>query len=308
MRSSGLRSPMSPLGLPRQALRGLSPDGRAGRTLARLSGPWVRESDRLTYLALAELVRRHSPGDVPVPSPQQPLTRFECRVFSQNGEDGVLAELLHRLGSGGEWFVEFGIESGAQGNCVFLADVMGWSGLFLEPQENVFGELQRRFSANPAVRTLQAFVRPDNVEDLFAQAGVPTEPDVLSIDVDGNDYWIWQAITNYSPRIVVIEYNAHWPLLARWVQPYDPERAWQGTDNYGASLGALRSLGEEKGYKLVHTELTGINAFFVRADIAAVLPAPEVVPLRAPNHFLTGGSHSAHPAPAPPIVDLDAAS
>ena len=137
---------------------------------------------------------------------------------------------------------------------------------------------------------------------------MPTEPDVLSVDVDGNDYWIWQALRTYSPRIVVIEYNAQWPLLGRWVQPYDPERVWQGTDNYGASLGALRSLGEEKGYRFVHTELTGNNAFFVRADLEAVLPAPEVVPVRAPNHFLSGASHAAHPEPAPPIIDLDAAT
>jgi hypothetical protein len=136
---------------------------------------------------------------------------------------------------------------------------------------------------------------------------VPTEPDVLSIDVDGNDYSIWQALTTYSPRIVVIEYNARWPLLERWVQPYDPERVWQGTDNYGASLGALRSLGEEKGYHFVHTELTGNNAFFIRADLEAVLPRPEVVPLRAPNHFLSGSDHPPHPEPAPVIIDLDAA-
>jgi hypothetical protein len=135
---------------------------------------------------------------------------------------------------------------------------------------------------------------------------VPVELDVLSIDVDGNDYWIWRALMAYSPRIVVIEYNAHWPADVRWVQPYDPERTWQGTDNFGASLGALRSLGTEKGYRLVHTELTGTNAFFVRSDLAAVMPAPEVVPVRAPNYFLSGGGHPAHAVPAPAVVDLDA--
>ncbi len=263
------------------------------------------DSDRLIYIALDELIRRHASRSSR-PSPQEPLTRYEHRVFSQNGEDGVLAELLHRVGVVSRWFVEFGIESGIQGNCVFLADVMGWSGLFLEPNEDASNELRRRYAAIPAVRTQRAFVRPDNIEELLSQAGVPTEPDVLSIDVDGNDYWIWQALNAYTPRIVVIEYNSQWPLNARWVQPYDPERQWQGTDNYGASLGALRALGEDKGYRLVHTELTGVNAFFVRADLQAVLPASEIVPLRAPNFYLTGASHPAHPAPAPQIVDLDA--
>jgi hypothetical protein len=184
--------------------------------------------------------------------------------------------------------------------------VMGWSGLFMEPNPDACGELSRKYAANSKVHATCALVRPDNVEQLFTEAAVPTEPDVLSIDVDGNDYWIWQALTSYSPRIVVIEYNAQWPPLGRLVQPYDPDRVWQGTDNYGASLGALRSLGEEKGYRFVHTELTGNNAFFVRADLQAVLPMPEVVPLRAANHFLGGSSHPAHPDPAPPVIDLDA--
>jgi hypothetical protein len=264
-------------------------------------------SDRTIYLALDQLVHRHAQPSIVARSPHEPLTRYEYRVFSQNGEDGVLAELLGRVGVASRWFVEFGIETGVEGNCVFLADVLGWSGLFMEPDPDACRELSRKYAANQAVHTTCALVRPDNVEQLFIQAGVPAEPDVLSIDVDGNDYWIWQAITRYSPRVVVIEYNPQWPPLGRLVQPYDPERVWHGTDNYGASLGALRSLGEEKGYQLVHTELTGNNAFFVRADLEAVLPTPEAIPLRAANHFLAGSSHPAHPEPTPRIIDLDAA-
>jgi hypothetical protein len=263
-------------------------------------------SDRTAYIALEELVRRHTLGSDLILSPREPLTRYEYRCFSQNGEDGVLAELLRRVGVASRSFVEFGIQSGVEGNCVFLADVLGWPGLFIESHGDAFNELRRKYAANPAVEAQRALVSPENVEQLFAQAGVPTEPDVLSIDVDGNDYWIWRALSKYSPRIVVIEYNAQWPLEARWVQPYDPQRGWEGTDNYGASLGALRTLGEEKGYRLVHTELTGNNAFFVRADLDAALPDIDVVPLRAPNHFLQGGSHPAHPEPAPAITDLDA--
>ena len=94
----------------------------------------------MTYLALDELVRRHTDGSVPAPSPQEPLTRYEHRVFSQNGEDGVLSELLRRIGVVSHWFVEFGIERGVEGNCVFLADVIGWSGLFLEAQQDAYNE------------------------------------------------------------------------------------------------------------------------------------------------------------------------
>jgi hypothetical protein len=217
----------------------------------------------------------------------------------------VLAELLSRASATSRWFVEFGVEGGVEGNCVFLADVLGWSGLFMESDADAGNELCRKYAANPRVRTRRANVTVENVQKLFAEGQVPGEPDVLSIDVDGNDYWIWQALRDYAPRLVVIEYNAQWPLDARWVQPYDPDRSWQGTDNYGASLGALRLLGEEKGYRLVHTELTGNNAFFVRGDIPALLPEPDVVPLRAPNHYLAGGSHPAHPQPSPAIIDID---
>ncbi len=262
-------------------------------------------SDRLVYLALAELQRRYGSDEASTPSTEESLSRFEHRVFSQNGEDGVLCELLRRIGVVSSSFVEFGIETGIEGNCVFLADVMGWSGLFIEPREEAARALKRKYAGNAYVRTKRAFVVPGNVEELFADAGVPVELDVLSIDVDGNDYWILAAVTGYAPRIVVIEYNAHWPLGARWVQPYDPDREWQGTDNYGASLTALRTLGDEKGYRLVHTDLTGTNAFFVRADIEVVLPSSTVVPLRAPNLFLGGIVHPPHPEPAPPIIDLD---
>jgi hypothetical protein len=115
---------------------------------------------------------------------------FELRVFSQNGEDGVIAELVRRTGAPGRFFVEFGIGSGGEGNCVFLADVLGWSGLFMEPDPDAHAALTRKFEGHPGVATLHATVTPENVEELFERAGVPAEPDVLSIDVDGNDYWI----------------------------------------------------------------------------------------------------------------------
>ena len=106
------------------------------------------------------------------------------------------------------FFVEFGIESGREGNCVFLADVLAWSGLFIEAEEQHFSELSDKYAANTAVRTLRANVTPQNIEQLFADAGVPSEPDLLSIDIDGQDYWVWEALEEYRPRILVIEYNA----------------------------------------------------------------------------------------------------
>ena len=263
-------------------------------------------SDRGFFMALAELARRHEPPLAHGRLSTGSLTSRELRVFSQNGEDGIVAELIHRVGAGPRWFVEFGIEGGVEGNCVALAQVFGWSGLFLEADPADFARLARRYSGNPRVHTHSALVTPDNVEALLAAADVPTEFSILSIDVDGNDYWIWEAIRRYRPRVVIIEYNSHLPFAARLVQPLDDRRVWQETDNYGASLAALESLGRTKGYRLVHTDLTGVNAFFVRADLGEDLPQRDEVPQRAPNFQLTGRGHPPHPDPAPEYDDLDA--
>jgi hypothetical protein len=250
----------------------------------------LKHSDRSRgiYPALGELARRYRGVSDP-----PDLTAFELRVFSQNGEDGVLGEILRRTGVGGGGFVEFGTQDGTEGNTVFLAHVLGWSGVYLEPDAAAFAALQRRYAGNPRVRTVQAAVEPDTVEALFAGAGVPEEPDVVSIDVDGNDYWIWRALQHFRPRVVVIEYNGSLDVASRRVMPYTPGFRWDHTSGYGASLGALEDLGAEKGYRLVHTESAGVNAFFVREDLAGGFPSREAVPRRSANQALMGLDHPA---------------
>jgi glycosyltransferase involved in cell wall biosynthesis len=270
-------------------------------TLTELGGRVARldeglQTDRTLYLALAELERRHGTISATPGADAEPgeLTPFELRVFSQNGEDGVLAEILRRVGIGEQrFFVEFGVESGREGNCVYLADVAGWRGLFMDGDESFFAALQRKYRAAEHVVTTLAMVAPENVQELFAAAGVPSEPAVLSIDVDGADYWIWDAIEDYRPRVVVIEYNSALDPGRRLVQPADHEGGWDGSDYYGASLAAMRALGERKGYRLAHAELSGVNAFFVREDLAAGrMPDAAEVPLRgAPNYFQRGIRH-----------------
>ena len=253
------------------------------------------ESDRGIFLSISELRRRYA-------SPRAgrsttPLTEFELRCFSQNGEDGVIAELLARVGVATSFFVEFGVESGREGNCVFLADVLGWSGLFIESDEQQFSELRQKYSANAAVQTLRAAVTANNIERLLGEASVPSELDLLSIDVDGQDYWIWEALRAHRPRIVVIEYNASLPPGRQLVQPGAYAEGWDGTDYFGASLGALCALAERKGYTLAHTDLAAVNAFFVRSDLAGdAVPRPDQVARRSqPNYFIQGYRHPSDP-------------
>jgi hypothetical protein len=190
------------------------------------------------------------------------LTGFELRAFSQNGEDGVLIEILNRIGVSNRYFVEFGIESGIEGNCVALAEVLGWSGLFIEADPTSFAKLHARYSGYP-IRTANDLVTAENVEEVFLTNEVPASFDVLSIDIDGNDIYVWDALSGFRPRVVIIEYNSGIAEPGPVAQPHDPDRGWDGSGGFGSSLAALDVVAERHGYRLAYTDLTGTNAFYV---------------------------------------------
>jgi hypothetical protein len=194
------------------------------------------------------------------------LRAFEKRASSQNGEDGILREILNRVGAGSRFFVEFGVETGVECNCALLAREEGWQGLFLESEEALFRSLVQNYRDRPGARCVQARVTSASIEALLEAHSVPPEFDLLSIDIDGNDYWVWAAIRRWRPRIVVIEYNASHPPPRRWVMCEDVNYRWNGTNYHGASLASLAALGRAKGYTLVATDSRGVNAFFVRDD------------------------------------------
>ena len=189
--------------------------------------------------------------------------------------------------------MEFGVGAGTEGNCVFLADVLGWPGLFMESDPARFAALAGKYAPRPEVRTVQASVRPDNVEALIRSAGLPDELD-RAVHRRGRHRLLDLARPRLRPRLLVIEYNAHLPHDAALVQPLEPEVAWDGTDYFGASLGALRRLAASKGFRLVHTDLAGVNAFFVPQDLAGRFLPEDRVPVRAPNFFLSGAGHPPH--------------
>lgn len=274
------------------------------RLLRRASAHVEIPDTRLTLLALAEVTRR-AREDASVLGPDLELAPYELRVFSQNGEDGVIAEILRRIGSGSRYFVEFGTGGGVEANCVLLADAFGWDGLFMDGDPRLAGLLERKYIGHDRVSTRQAIVRPDNVEALFAQADVPSEPDVLSIDIDGGDYYVWEALESCRPRLVVIEYNSGLGPTRRLVQPRHAG-PWDRTAFFGASIAALQTLGERKGYALVHTDLSGNNAFFVREDLAGGFADPATVPRRSSNFYLQGLAHLPD-RQRRGFVDLDAA-
>ena len=180
-----------------------------------------------------------------------------------------------------------------QCNTRFLAEILGWSGVYIEADGEFFARLDARLANRPDLKTIRTLVTPDNVEALFTDAGVPTEFDLLSIDIDGQDYWVWRAIDHFRPRVVIIEYNSSLPAEAMLAEPLGRSDGWTKTQFFGSSLGAIRVLAEHKGYQLVHTDLAGVNAFFVRDELAGPFAGP--VLLRGPNYDLVGRRHVTDP-------------
>ena len=184
------------------------------------------------------------------------LNLWERRYFSQNGEDGIIEEIFQRIGRKSDYYVEFGVGRGKECNTRYLREMKGWSGLLMDIGFE-----------DPSINLRRENITKDNIEDILKKYEVPKEFDLLSIDIDGNDYYVWENITTFRPRVVIIEFNSKIGRTKSKVMPYDPNFDWSGTDYYGASLMALKSLGERKGYKLVSCDNVGVNAFFVRSDL-----------------------------------------
>ncbi len=193
---------------------------------------------------------------------------WERSFYSQNGEDGILKEIFLRIGHTNRFFVEFGVGDGSECNTAMLAREYGWSGLMIEGGEDLYSRLSDNYGAIPRVKTKHAFISRENIIALFQEANVPAEFDLLSVDIDGNDYWVWERLaTAYRPRVVVIEYNASIPPPKRWVMQYNAEHRWDLTTYFGASLESLAALGSRLGYALIGTESHGVNAIFVRSEL-----------------------------------------
>ena len=220
------------------------------------------------------------------------LAHFEAQVFSQNGEDGIIDEILRRIGTTDRFFVEIGAGHGIEGNTVYLLR-KGWKGIWIDADPRAVRSIQTQFAAELESGQLQlvhSFVTRENVSALLRDAGVSNEFDVLSIDVDRNTSHVWRALSAFRPRLLVIEYNASIPASDEWEVPYDPDAVWDESSHFGASLKSLERLGRERDYVPVACDRTGLNAFFVRAGAAADhFPGPldAEACYEPPRYFLT---------------------
>ncbi len=218
------------------------------------------------------------------------VSALECfgrKGYSQNDEDGILIEIFRRIGIAHRTFVEVGVGNGLENNTALWLK-QGWRGAWFEGNPHHMRFIRENFAPAIAAKQLTAvetLVNRENCSGLIADAGFTGEIDLLSIDVDGNDYYIFEQLRGITPRVVVIEYNAKFPPPLRWVIPYDPGFIWDGSDWFGASLEAMNDVFRQKGYCLVGCNVTGANAFFVRDDLVV-------------NRFHRPGEVAAHYQPA----------
>lgn len=232
------------------------------------------------------LVRKMYLADVKLEPPYD-LQAERFSFSSQNDEDGLVLALMKRIGFTNRRFVELGCGMNG-GNSGFLASELGWHGLMVDARDDAIRKIVIRFTGHNVTARHRRLTRED-VNEFVSECGFAGEIDLLSIDIDGMDYWVWQALTACNPRLVAIEYNWLFGAERAVTVPYNPEFDVDKVSQrsyHGASLAALVDLGRSKGYRLVATER--VNAFFLRHDVA-----PEIHEIdarqgyRAPINFAT---------------------
>lgn len=200
------------------------------------------------------------------------LNDYEFKVSSQWGEDGIIQYLISNIEIENKVFVEFGVERYTESNTRFLLQNNNWNGLVIDGSEDNITYIKNDpiyWKYN--LKAECAFINKDNINHLITKNGISGDIGILSVDIDGNDYWVWNAIDCISPRIVICEYNAMFGDKGKFSVPYKEDFHWTSSHYsnlyWGASLSAFEHLGKEKGYSLIGVNKAGINAFFVRDDL-----------------------------------------
>jgi len=198
------------------------------------------------------------------------IQEAEFKVFSQFGDDGIIQYLVNRveIPATQRRFIEFGVENYRESNTRFLLLNNKWSGLILDGSaENINSIKNDQIYWKHDLTAVHSFIDRDNINELIAANGFAGDVGILSIDIDGNDYWIWEAIDVVKPAIVIIEYNSVFGATRAVAVPYDPQfnctEAHYSNLFWGSSLKALCQLGKRKGFAFVGADSHGNNAYFV---------------------------------------------
>jgi hypothetical protein len=231
---------------------------------------WLQGSD--AHERTLELLGAFLAQQVAIKQHVSSLHDVEFRVYSQWGDDGIIQWIISHLPSIPKRFIEFGVEDYSESNTRFLMVNNNWTGLVMDGSpENIYRLRRRKWFWRYGLTALPCFVTRDNVNSLIADWAANREIGLLHIDVDGNDYWLWDAIRCISPSICIMEYNAVFGSERAVTIPYSADfrrfDAHYSGQYFGASLAALTILARAKDYALVGTNSAGNNAYYVRADL-----------------------------------------
>lgn len=204
------------------------------------------------------------------------LKDYEFKVFSQTGEDGIIQFLIRNILVRNKIFVEFGVQNYTESNTRFLLQNDNWSGMVIDgSQKNINYIKNDPIYWRYNLKAECAFIDCENINTLIKDNGISGDIGLLSVDIDGNDYWVWKAIDCINPCIVICEYNSVFGPSAKITVPYDKKfyrtNAHYSNLYYGASISALSHLAEKKSYSLIGANKTGNNIFFVRKDLVGGL-------------------------------------
>lgn len=214
------------------------------------------------------------------------LQQAEKAVYSQHGEDGILEALLDKIPVKRKFIVEFGAYDGINmSNSRYLIKDKGWSAFLIEGDKRFYSKLKNVYPDQFSVKILKSLVTPENIDQLFTQADVPVDFEVLSIDIDSIDYYVWQGLLMFTPKIVVVEYNSVVSPEIEYIVDRNKAIELSGTSQEGASLLAYDRLAREKNYQLVYTELSGSNAFFIHDSIKQYFPETDWTQLTVSNLY-----------------------
>jgi hypothetical protein len=206
------------------------------------------------------------------------LRQAEFRVFSQYGEDGIVQYLVNSIDIPAKVFVEFGVEDYTESNTRFLLVNNNWRGLVMDGSA-----LNIKFIKSDDIywkynlEAAHSFITKDNINASLTAAGISGDIGLLSIDIDGNDYWIWNEINVINPRIIIAEYNSVLGPDLKITVPYDPKfvrtQAHHSSLYFGCSLAGLCDLASKRGYYFIGCNSNGNNAFFIRNDVKSPFQA-----------------------------------
>jgi hypothetical protein len=212
--------------------------------------------------------------------PNTDFRKVGFKVFSQWDEDGIIQYLINKIPIQNRTFIEFGVENYEESNTRFLLLNDHWQGLILDASAADIRYIQTdRIYWEFDLQAKCTWITRDNINSLLKEAGFGSDVGLLSIDVDGNDYWIWEAIEFVRPRIVIVEYSSIFglePISIPYKEDFDRNSAHYSAIHFGCSLAALNHLAKKKGYILIGSNIWGHNAFFVRSDVAGEFRGLEV--------------------------------